>query len=171
MANLVIDIGSLSVKAALADGGQLGKIFRYQGYKVADFISRIVSGGKVETCAVSSSGPADPNLIKVLKENCREVILPGDFTRLPVDFGEASASLPPDRKASIVAASILFKGLCRRLVPDLTGSLCHGELIMSALEMIMGLRWCGFTGPEVEVQGHCKVFFRTAGTGYSRFFY
>lgn len=110
MANLVIDIGSLSVKAALAEGGQLGKIFRYQGYKVADFILRIVSGGNVETCVVSSSGPLDPNLIKVLKENCREVILPGDFAGLPVDFGEASASLPPDRKASIVAASFLFKG-------------------------------------------------------------
>lgn len=108
MANLIIDIGSLSVKAAWAEGVELGKSYRYQGYRVAEFVSRITSEAKAETTVVASDTPVQGDLYSVLSENSKELILPQDFFCASIDFGEAFESLSPARKASLIAAAYYF---------------------------------------------------------------
>ena len=54
MADLIIDIGNTALKAAWADGMTLGKIFRYQGERIMEFIMSLIEKEKPETIILSS---------------------------------------------------------------------------------------------------------------------
>ena len=90
MANLLIDIGNLSVKAAWAEGAELKKCYRYQGYKVSDFIRKISAERKIGTIAIAGCKDSDASL----KENL---------------YGLSSEILfVSGRKASVIAAHRMF---------------------------------------------------------------
>ena len=55
MANLVVDIGNTALKAAWADGITLGKTFRYQGERMADFIISLMEKDRPEVLVLSSA--------------------------------------------------------------------------------------------------------------------
>lgn len=107
MANLIIDIGNIVLKAAWCDQMTLGRIFRYQGEKMMDFILSLTAKNKAEIMVLSSVRTLTRHDIARLKEECgRLVVIDADILQahhLPV-------YLSPDRAASIIASRYLFKG-------------------------------------------------------------
>lgn len=107
MANLIIDIGNIVLKAAWSDQITLGRIFRYQGERMMDFILSLTAKNKAEIMVLSSVRTLTRHDIARLKEECeRLVVIDSDILQahhLPV-------YLSPDRAASIIASRYLFKG-------------------------------------------------------------
>ena len=107
MANLIIDIGNIVLKAAWSDQITLGRIFRYQGERMMDFILSLTAKNKAEIMVLSSVRTLTRHDIARLKEECeRLVVIDSDILQahhLPI-------YLSPDRAASIIASRYLFKG-------------------------------------------------------------
>lgn len=107
MANLIIDIGNIVLKAAWCDQMTLGRIFRYQGEKMMDFILSLTAKNKAEIMVLSSVRTLTRHDIARLKEECgRLVVIDADI----LQAHNLPAYLSPDRAASIIASRYLFKG-------------------------------------------------------------
>lgn len=106
MANLIIDIGNIVLKAAWSDGMTLGKIYRYQGERIIDFILSLTSGNRPETMVISSLRVFSAQQIAVLKQECEHFVFVGDEILKSYDL---PAYLSPDRAAAIIAARYMFK--------------------------------------------------------------
>lgn len=110
MANLIIDIGNTALKAAWSEGMTLGKTFRYQGEKVTDFISGLISRIKPEIMVISTVRELAPAFWSKMEKECgRLVILDRDHTGEIMSRGLPSW-LTPDRAAAVIASQYLFKG-------------------------------------------------------------
>ena len=107
MANLIIDVGNTTLKAAWCEGITLGKTFRYQGEKMLEFILSLTEKSRPETMVLSSVRHFSEQNIARLKAECdRLLTVDGDILSrysLP-DY------LTPDRAASIIASRYIFKG-------------------------------------------------------------
>ena len=107
MANLIIDIGNTTLKAAWCERITLGKTFRYQGEKMLEFILSLTEKSRPETMVLSSVRHFSEQNIARLKAECdRLLTVDGDILSrysLP-DY------LTPDRAASIIASRYIFKG-------------------------------------------------------------
>ena len=55
MPNLLIEIGNTALKAAWADGMTLGKMFRYQGENVIEYIVSLTEKEKPEIMVIASA--------------------------------------------------------------------------------------------------------------------
>ncbi|MGM9763248.1 MAG: type III pantothenate kinase [Candidatus Cryptobacteroides sp.] len=107
MANLIIDIGNIVLKAAWCDQMTLGRIFRYQGEKMMDFILSLTAKNKAEIMVLSSVRTLTRHDIARLKEECgRLVVIDADI----LQAHNLPAYLSPDRAASVIASRYLFKG-------------------------------------------------------------
>lgn len=106
MANLIIDIGNIVLKAAWSEGMTLGKIYRYQGERFIDFIISITAGNKPETMVISSVRMLSSQQIAVLKQECEHFVCIGDEILKSYDL---PAYLSPDRAAAIIATRYMFK--------------------------------------------------------------
>ena len=106
MANLLIDIGNTSLKAAWADGITLGKTFRYQGERMLDYILSLTSKDKPETMVLSSIRHFTSGQLKKLEGQCDRLVVVDDIIG---NYG-LPEWITPDRVASIVASRYLFKG-------------------------------------------------------------
>ena len=106
MADLIIDIGNTALKAAWADGMTLGKIFRYQGERIMEFIISLMEKEKPETIILSSIRKFTGNNVSILENSCgRLIVVDESICR---KYGIPSY-MTPDRVASIVAARYLFR--------------------------------------------------------------
>lgn len=110
MANLIVDIGNVAVKAAWAEGTTLGKCYRYQGEKILDFILEIIYRERPSVIIVSSSRNLEDGFFEVLSRECSKLIVMDGNVPLPVSFSGDITETGTDRIASAVAASHLFKG-------------------------------------------------------------
>lgn len=110
VANLIIDIGNTAVKAAWTVSTTLGKIFRYQGERVSDFILSLTAREKPEVMVISSVYAISDADGEVYRRECGRLwILDGKHTGLLAELG-LPAHLTYDRAAAILAAKYLFKG-------------------------------------------------------------
>ena len=107
MANLIIDIGNTALKASWCDGMTLGKIFRYQGERMLDFILSLTSKTRPETMVLSSVRNFSESNIKRLENECERLVVVGRDVYSRYDIPEF---ITPDRAAAIVASRYLFKG-------------------------------------------------------------
>ena len=107
MANLIVDIGNTALKAAWADGITLGRTFRYQGERMAEFILSLTVKERPEVMVISSARKLSRQNISRLEQSCDKLLVLDDKVLekycLPL-------SLTPDRAASIIASRFLFKG-------------------------------------------------------------
>lgn len=106
MANLIIDIGNVAVKAAWAEGTALGKCYRYQGEKIAGFIQGLTAREKPSVMVVASTRETPAGLLAALEGCCRRlVVLDGrtDFPMFPM-----IRVTGPARAAAMIAARRLF---------------------------------------------------------------
>lgn len=110
MANLIVDIGNVAVKAAWAEGTTLGKCYRYQGEKILDFILEIISREKPSVIIVSSSRNLENDFFIALSKECSKLIVMDGTVPLPVSFSGDISEIGTDRIASVVAVNHLFKG-------------------------------------------------------------
>ena len=105
MANLIIDIGNTALKACWTSGITLGKIFRYQGEGVVDFILSLTSREKPKTMVMSSVRNLSPQSLKRLSSQCeRLVVVDEDILRKH----DLPSYISPDRAASVIASRFLF---------------------------------------------------------------
>ena len=110
MANLLIEIGNTALKASWSEGMTLGKIFRYQGEKMLEYVHSLVRDSRPEVMVISSSIAITDKEEAYLSSMCGHLVL--------MDPGRTSVqkafSLPeylsPDRTASVIATRFLFKG-------------------------------------------------------------
>ena len=109
MANLLIEIGNTALKAAWAEDNVLGKIFRYQGEKMLDFILSLTEKDKPVIMTICSANFVTDEERAVLSKECRHLlILDSNNTSLLLNHGMPEY-LSYDRAAAIVAARFLFK--------------------------------------------------------------
>ena len=108
MTTLLIDIGNTALKASWADGITLGKTFRYQGERMFEYISSLVSENRPELMVLSSARRFAAHHIQKLGTMCDRMLVL-DSAVLGDRYGLPSY-LTPDRAASIIAARYLFKG-------------------------------------------------------------
>jgi len=109
--NLIIDIGNTALKAAFADGVDLGQTHRYQGENVLEFIKELTLVKKPYVMIVSSVRLFDEGFYKSLESDCEKLIILNEKTKLPIENKySTSSTLGPDRLASAVAAADLFPG-------------------------------------------------------------
>ncbi len=110
MANLIIDIGNTALKAAWSDGMTLGKTYRYQGERVADFILDLVQKVKPEVMIISTVREISQKYYDQFRKKCgRLVIMDSNHTEEIAAHG-LPLFLTPDRAASLIASRYLFKG-------------------------------------------------------------
>lgn len=110
MANLLVEIGNTALKAAWSEGTTLGKVYRYQGEKMMDYLLSIMEKEKPEILTIATVNYIAPSEEEVLEKECgRLIILDRNHTGILSEY-----SLPEylsyDRAASLVATSFLFKG-------------------------------------------------------------
>ena len=106
MANLIIDVGNTTLKAAWCEGITLGKTFRYQGERMFDFIMSLIEKTKPEVLVLSSVRHFSESNITALRNKCSKLIV------LDKNISEKyniPSYLTPDRAASIIASRYLFK--------------------------------------------------------------
>ena len=106
MANLIIDIGNTALKACWTSGITLGKIFRYQGEGIVDFIMSLTSREKPEIMVLCSVRNISAQSLKKIAGRCERLVVVDE--EVSARFGLPS-SLSPDRTASIIASRFLFK--------------------------------------------------------------
>ncbi len=106
MANLIIDIGNTALKACWTSGITLGKIFRYQGEGIVDFIMSLTSREKPEIMVLCSVRNISAQSLKKIAGRCERLVVVDE--EVSAKFGLPS-SLSPDRTASIIASRFLFK--------------------------------------------------------------
>lgn len=107
MANLIIDIGNVAVKAAWAEGTALGKCYRYQGEKIAAFIQGLTVREKPSVMVVASSRETTAELLAAMEGCCRRLVVLRSGTDFPM-FPMISVT-GPSRAASVIAANVLFR--------------------------------------------------------------
>lgn len=110
MANLLIVAGNTALKAAWSTGTTLGKVYRYQGEKMLEYILYLTEKEKPEILTISSVlGVSEQEEIILRKECGHLIILDQRHTKelLKYDFPEY---LSTDRVAGLIAARYLFKG-------------------------------------------------------------
>lgn len=110
MANLVIEIGNTAVKAAWIEGVTLGRIFRYQGEKVIEYILSLMEKEKPEVITIASSFAVPENDRKAIREKCRCLIVMDGTDNEILQRNGLPEYLSYDRAASIIAARHMFKG-------------------------------------------------------------
>lgn len=164
MGNLVIDIGNTALKAAWADGVTLGKTFRYQGEKMSDFISSLVSRNKPDVIVVSSAREITEREEKIFRDNCRVAVLM-DPVRNEVQLKNALPSyLSSDRTASVIASRYLFKGKGCTLFDlgttltvdflDSKGNYCGGNISIGCRTRFKALNRYSRSLPLVDTPDH-----------------
>ena len=108
--NLLIDVGYTAVKASWADGITLGKTFRYQGERAAEFILSLMEKDRPEVMVLSTVREFSQSVIGKFESCCsRFIIIDSEHCSVMEDNG-LPAFLTPDRVASVIAARHLFKG-------------------------------------------------------------
>jgi type III pantothenate kinase len=111
MPNLLIEIGNTALKAAWAEEMTLGKMFRYQGEKVIEYIVSLTEKERPEVMVIASAQSIGKEEENILKKACGKLILldsekeGGIFMKYHIP-----EYLSPDRAASVIAARYLFKG-------------------------------------------------------------
>ncbi len=111
MPNLLIEIGNTALKAAWADGMTLGKMFRYQGENVIEYIVSLTEKEKPEIMVIASAIAINENEKDILRRSCGNLILFDPQTAGDIFMKHRIPEyLSPDRAASVIAARYLFKG-------------------------------------------------------------
>ncbi len=108
--SLIIDIGNTAVKAAWADGIVLGRIFRYQGERVRNFILSLCEKEHPSLMVISSVYEISRQDEDVYRSVCGRLLI---LDQAHPDVLKASGIpgwVTYDRAASIVAARHLFSG-------------------------------------------------------------
>ncbi|MBO8470184.1 MAG: type III pantothenate kinase [Bacteroidetes bacterium] len=110
MPNLIIDIGNTALKAAWSDGMTLGKTFRYQGEKITEFISGLVSRDIPDVMVISTVRDIPKGSEEAFRHRCGKlVVMDRNRTEEVLSHG-LPPYLSPDRAASVIAARYLFRG-------------------------------------------------------------
>lgn len=111
MANLIIDIGNSTLKAAFAEGVELGSTHRYEGDNVLDFIKKLTIQNHPSVMIVSSVRHFEDSFYRELERQCEKLIILNSETKLPIiNKYLTPQTLGADRLAAAVAASELFPG-------------------------------------------------------------
>lgn len=111
MANLILDIGNSSLKAAFSEGTELGRTYRYQGEDILDYIKELTLVKRPSVIIVSSVRLMDENFYRNLEARCDRLLVVNSKTKLPiVNRYSTPATLGADRLAAAVAAADLFPG-------------------------------------------------------------
>lgn len=110
MPNLIVDIGNTALKAAWADGMTLGKTFRYQGERITDFITDLISRTKPDVLVISTVRDIRAEYIAKLNKECGKVIIMDQSHNDEAVSHGLPSGMTPDRAASIIASRYLFKG-------------------------------------------------------------
>ena len=105
MANLIIDIGNTALKACWTSGITLGKIFRYQGEGIVDFILSLTSKEKPQTIVLCSARNLSPQSLKRIASQCERLVIVNEDILTSHDI---PSYISPDRAASIIASRFLF---------------------------------------------------------------
>ncbi len=108
--NLLIDVGYTALKAAWADGITLGKTFRYQGERTAEFILGLVEKNRPEVMVLSTVREFSQSAICKFESCCSKFILIDSEHGSILEDNSLPVFLTPDRAASVIAAQYLFKG-------------------------------------------------------------
>ena len=105
---LLVEIGNTALKAAWSDGLTLGKIFRYQGEKMVDFIVSLTAQQRPQVMTIAAAEPVSPQTEAILRGCCKHLIfLDADHLQALTGF-DIPEYLSCDRAASIIAARFLF---------------------------------------------------------------
>jgi type III pantothenate kinase len=111
MPNLLIEIGNTALKAAWAEEMTLGKMFRYQGERIIEYIVSLTEKERPEVMVIASAQSIGKREEDILRKACGKLILldaereGGIFMKYHIP-----KYLSPDRAASVIAARYLFKG-------------------------------------------------------------
>ena len=109
--NLLIDVGYTAIKAAWADGITLGKTFRYQGERTADFILGLVEKNRPDVMVLSSVREFSQTAISKFGKCCGKFILIDSEHNFILEDNALPAYLTPDRAASVIAAPLSGKAM------------------------------------------------------------
>lgn len=110
MHNLLVEIGNTATKASWADGMTLGKIHRYQGEKVFEFILSLLENDRADVIVLSSAREISRKWENVLSGKCGQLVLMDRFRTAVNEENSIPAWVTPDRAASIMAVRYLFRG-------------------------------------------------------------
>ena len=108
--NLLIDVGYTALKAAWADGITLGKTFRYQGERTAEFILGLTEKDRPDVMVVSTVREFSPSSVSKFEKCCGKLILIDSEHGFILEDNSLPSYLTPDRAASVIAAHYLFRG-------------------------------------------------------------
>jgi len=109
--NLIIDIGNTALKAAFAEGVELGQTHRYQGERILEFIKELTLIKRPYVMIVSNVRVFEDEFYKNLEKECEKLVVLNEKTKLQIENRYLTpSSLGPDRLAAAVAAAELFPG-------------------------------------------------------------
>jgi len=109
--NLIIDIGNTALKAAFAEGVELGQTHRYQGERILEFIKELTLIKRPYVMIVSNVRVFEDEFYKNLEKECEKLVVLNEKTKLQIENRYLTPStLGPDRLAAAVAAAELFPG-------------------------------------------------------------
>lgn len=99
------------MKAAFAEGVELGQTHRYQGEKVLEFIKELTLIKRPHVIIISTVRVFGEDFYKSLESDCEKLVILNENTALPINNKYSTPStLGPDRLAAAVAAADLFPG-------------------------------------------------------------
>ena len=107
---LLIEIGNTALKAAWSDGLTLGKIVRYQGEKVVDFIVSLTAQQRPQVMTVAAVEPVSSETEAILRKCCSQLIFLDAEHLQPLAGFDLPEYLSCDRAAAIIATRFLFPG-------------------------------------------------------------
>ena len=88
----------------------LGKTFRFQGEKSMEYILSLTEKEKPEVMALVSAKPVTPEEEKILRAECRHLMILDSSNKGILQRYDLPDYLPYDRAASLLAVRHLFKG-------------------------------------------------------------
>lgn len=110
MANLLVEIGNTALKAAWCEGTTLGKTFRYQGEKMAEFVLQLIEKDHPDILTVSSVRLISAEEEQSLKQRCSKLVILDAAHPETLRSYNLPEYLSYDRAAGLIAARYLFEG-------------------------------------------------------------
>lgn len=109
MANLIIDIGNSSLKAAFSEGTQIGEVETYRGGDPLGFIREFAAKARPDVISVSSVRIFPDSFYKELETLCDKFIHVTGEIDLPLkNLYKTPSTLGADRICAAIAAADLF---------------------------------------------------------------
>ncbi len=110
MENFLIDIGNSNCKSVFHKDGELYDLVKSSEKELTEHLISLLKGREVNIIVLSTVRENNPEMEKILSENCNKLIVLNDKTKLPINlkYNFPDHTLGADRRAGALAVAMMF---------------------------------------------------------------